>query len=481
MNYNGVSVNKISSQQMNATNNLNGSMKTNVLSGNNNNNNSNTRSTSAMNQNTGRNSKKMNRKKGAGTVGGNGNANTNNNNNRNSNNGNSNNNIGGKNCNSRVMNSTNSGGSHLNNSLNGIFDVGYNNMKNSQAQTKYVPRNDSMNDDSLANHKLMINGGSSSNLQNLKNSNCTNNMNNKVSKEINSHAAVNIERSTNNNHGSKGYGSSIHRSNNNSSNNHSSNNNSSNNHSCNNHSSNNHSSNNHSSNNHSCNNHSSNNHSSNNHSSNNNSRNIHNNMHGIESSELKSVNKLLMLNNDLSNLKITNSEANILEYDNSLVNQENFFKKMNMYHESNTNSGGNLDSSLLSRINISKSNKEGVDVSSNGQKVNSANGNVNIGANTNTTELNTQRNNNLKKLQNNENNMYNILGKSTLNDMHMNVKYVESLNNQFNFMPRENRKKESDNHQITMTNNMLNFQNDVEKKYKNNLVDLREKGNMKKL
>ncbi|EWC91119.1 hypothetical protein PFNF54_00083 [Plasmodium falciparum NF54] len=65
--------------------------------------------------------------------------------------------------------------------------------------------------------------------------------------------------------------------------------------------------------------------------------------------------------------------------------------------------------------------------------------------------------------------------KTPINDI--NVKYVEALNSQFNFLSRDSRKIDTENNAI----NILNFSNDLEKKSNNTMVDICEKTNDKKI
>ncbi|CRH03062.1 conserved Plasmodium protein, unknown function [Plasmodium relictum] len=173
----------------------------------------------------------------------------------------------------------------------------------------------------------------------------------------------------------------------------------------------------------------------------------------IDTNDLKNKNKLLMLNNNLPNVKV--NEKSLLDY-NPMINTENFLKKNNSYNDSASN--------LLSLINMNK-NKNVL----NHQKINSDKYKNDY----NTNELNASTNNNFKKLLNNEN-LY-MLNKSSLNDI--NLKYVEALSNQLNFVSSENKKGDQDKSDI----DVLNFQKELESKCNNPLIDLCEKANIKKL
>ncbi|CAD2084494.1 conserved Plasmodium protein, unknown function [Plasmodium vinckei brucechwatti] len=200
--------------------------------------------------------------------------------------------------------------------------------------------------------------------------------------------------------------------------------------------------------------------------SNYNSMNKERSMSHIEESDIKAVNKLLMLNNNnFSNLKVNNNNDSILtDYSNNnntnniMINAEAFFKKMNLYndnHNNNTNNkdeGIGRDSNLLSLINMNRNSKSSYNVNQKGD-------NNNLQSCNTLNEYDEPRDNNsFKKQLNNENHLYNMHSKNIRSDM--NLKYLEEINNQFNFMPRDIR-KESAEHNLM---NILNFQNNLENK-----------------
>ncbi|EAA17409.1 asparagine-rich protein, putative [Plasmodium yoelii yoelii] len=199
-----------------------------------------------------------------------------------------------------------------------------------------------------------------------------------------------------------------------------------------------------------------------------NSMNKERNMNHIEESDIKAVNKLLMLNNNnFPNLKVNNNNNdNILsDYstnnatNNIMLNAETFFKKLNLYNDdhnnnvNNKNEGIGCDSNLLSLININRNSKSSYNVNQKGD-------NTNLQACNSHSEYDNEPrdNNNFKKQLNNENHLYNMQNKNMRNDI--NLKYLEEINSQFNFLPR-NIRKENTEHNLM---NILNFQNNLENK-----------------
>ncbi|CAA9986320.1 conserved Plasmodium protein, unknown function [Plasmodium knowlesi strain H] len=198
------------------------------------------------------------------------------------------------------------------------------------------------------------------------------------------------------------------------------------------------------------------------------------NLKNIDIDDYKSVNKLLALGANVQNVKI-NGEKSSYPHDEvrsggnaDTEHPEHFPHKMSHYNDGN--GGGACDSNLLALIHMKNNMKNGVN-SNGGQKVGANNSTAN--------ELNGLRNTNYKKVFNNETiGLFNNPGnKNAVNEM--NLKYLEVLNSQFSFSPRENRKNDCDPN--ALNSSMMNFQNDLEKKYKNPLVDLCDKGNVKKL
>ncbi|ANQ06012.1 Uncharacterized protein PCOAH_00003510 [Plasmodium coatneyi] len=198
------------------------------------------------------------------------------------------------------------------------------------------------------------------------------------------------------------------------------------------------------------------------------------NLKSIDMDDYKNVNKMLALGGNAQNVKMNGERS---PYDHHVggsggntdtEHREHFPHKINPYNDGSGN--GACDSNLLALINMKKNMKNGVN-SNVGQKTGTNNGPGN--------ELNGLRNSSYKKMLNNETiGLLNNPGsKNAVNEM--NLKYLEVLNSQFNFSSRENRKNDCDPN--ALNSSMMNFQNDMDKKYKNPLVDLCDKGNVKKL